>query len=772
MKIVYLIHQFYPEFYTGTEKFVLNLSSMIQKAGNRVKIITYSFYEDSFYDQRRGEILGKEFTYKGIPILAIRHKRLPDDLNHAIGNMALTEVAGDVISMERPDIVHVGHPMRVGALVQALGPLDIPYILTLTDFFLPCPKVNLVPSRQPLCSGPEGGQACAKLCPELQSNYVDERLEVAKRILFKARLLVAPSAFVAGVFNREFPGLEVKVISHGLNFQRLKRNDKSYARGDRVVFCYAGSFNFHKGTHLLVEAFMRINSRNALLRMYGSGPDPLYVDNLMTLAGENDNIEFCGLYSEDKTGDILSSVDVIVIPSLCYESYSMILHEALACNVPVVAADLGGLAEKICDGVNGFLFKMGDSRHLQAVLQKIAEDPALLNPLKQNINSMVIQGVEQEAYTYARAYHMAQGRGTSRRGTGKPLSLWSSFFTKRFEGLEHASGYVDEMVYDTDGLLVRGWMLLPRGELGSICVYLNDNFVGYAEPEIRLDVGRAFPHLLHAARSGFRFYAKLPSGETTEIARLDLIAFMNGQPVAKMTSLYRAGLDRAVPTPPPELMERASGTRDAQVFKLAGLKSFGEFLGVILRYREIASIRRLLDWGCGPGRVCVHFLAAEDGPEVFGCDVDSEAIDWCSEKLRPGNFSVVHPWPPTPYRDSMFDVVIGSSIFTHLSREAHKSWLAEIKRIMAPGGLFITSVLGDSAALAVTGASRAIMRHGIFDRIRDATVNGIVPKGYYRVTFQGRDYTFRECSKYFEILEYIERGMSNHEDLIVMRRSG
>jgi hypothetical protein len=67
MKIVYLVHQFYPECYTGTEKFVLNLSGMVQKAGNRVKVITYSFYEDSFYDQRRGEILCKDFLYKGIP---------------------------------------------------------------------------------------------------------------------------------------------------------------------------------------------------------------------------------------------------------------------------------------------------------------------------------------------------------------------------------------------------------------------------------------------------------------------------------------------------------------------------------------------------------------------------------------------------------------------------------------------------------------------------------------------------------------------------------
>ena len=91
---------------------------MMQKAGNRVKVITYSFYEDSFYDQRRGEILCKEFLYNGIPILAIKHKQLPDDIHHAIGNTAITEIADDLIRMEQADIVHIGHTMRVGALAR------------------------------------------------------------------------------------------------------------------------------------------------------------------------------------------------------------------------------------------------------------------------------------------------------------------------------------------------------------------------------------------------------------------------------------------------------------------------------------------------------------------------------------------------------------------------------------------------------------------------------------------------------------------------------
>ena len=71
-------------------------------------------------------------------------------------------------------------------------------------------------------------------------------------------MLIAPSAFVAGVFMQEFPGLAVKVVHHGLSFERLKRNQRTYANGDHIVFCYAGSFNSYKGTHVLVRGFQEI----------------------------------------------------------------------------------------------------------------------------------------------------------------------------------------------------------------------------------------------------------------------------------------------------------------------------------------------------------------------------------------------------------------------------------------------------------------------------------------------------------------------------------
>src|ERR1043166_7777107 len=112
MKILFVVHQFYPMHYTGTEKFLLNLATVMQKWGHNVKVVTYSFYEDSSYDSQMNGVLLKEFLYKGIPVVACKQKAPPEDLNWGIENGGIAELADRVLRKESPDIVHVAHGMR------------------------------------------------------------------------------------------------------------------------------------------------------------------------------------------------------------------------------------------------------------------------------------------------------------------------------------------------------------------------------------------------------------------------------------------------------------------------------------------------------------------------------------------------------------------------------------------------------------------------------------------------------------------------------------
>lgn len=404
MKILYLIHQFFPDSYTGTEKIFLNLATMTQKNGLKVEVMTYSFNKTSFYDQSTGKIVFKEFIYKGIPVLALKHKKITEDIHQALEDRDLSRVASELISRKKPDVVHIAHSMRVCELAKASRHLNIPYIVTLTDFFLICPKYTLITSENTLCSGPEGGEACRVLCPELQTGFITRRLEIARDILFNASLVTSLSNFLANIFRKEFPTRDIKVVNPGLRYTTLKKNRKTYTKGDKIVFCYAGTLSSHKGVHILIDAFRKVASSDVILKIYGSGPDESYVSNLMTMAKKDQRIEFCNVYSDDQIGEILKAADVVIVPSLWYETYCLVMHEAFACNVPVIGSDVGVMAEKIENSVNGFLFEMGNSQQLKEVMERVLDDPAILNVLKRNINGMVIANVEQEAYAYQRAY--------------------------------------------------------------------------------------------------------------------------------------------------------------------------------------------------------------------------------------------------------------------------------------------------------------------------------------------------------------------------------
>lgn len=101
---------------------------------------------------------------------------------------------------------------------------------------------------------------------------------------------------------------------------------------------------------------------------------------------------------------------------------------------------------------------------------------------------------------------------------------------------------------------------------------------------------------------------------------------------------------------------------------------------------------RVLDWGCGPGRIVRHLPPLLPNAEVYGTDYNEEYIKWCSGHLKGISFSVNKIDPPTGYPGSFFDVVIGLSILTHLSEKAHYDWIHELHRIVKPGKfVFITT---------------------------------------------------------------------------------
>ena len=405
MKIVYVVHQFYPENRGGTERFVLNLATSMQRSGHHADIVSYSLNKESSVPGGAG-LLVRKYRYKALSVTATSHVRTPLEINTGLWDPAVLQFAIQFLQNRSYDLVHIAHPMRLFPFVNAAAQLGIPYLVTLTDFWMICPKINLRTSFDTLCTGPAGGRVCAQFCPELKQEFLTARLESARKMLRGAAAVVGPSELVAGLVSQEFGDLVIHVLPHGLKLSDFKPVDTNYDQNSRIVFAYCGGLSPHKGVLTLVNAFRRLESEKAELRIYGaaSSHEKAYERSLQNGAAGDQRIKFCGTYKEDEIATVFQGIDVLVIPSLCYETYSYTLHEALASNVPVIASAVGCLDREIQNGVTGFLFPIGDEAALLGKLCTVMENPPILMDLKKG-GGLWVSSVEEEAYLYERLYH-------------------------------------------------------------------------------------------------------------------------------------------------------------------------------------------------------------------------------------------------------------------------------------------------------------------------------------------------------------------------------
>lgn len=437
MKILYLVHQFYPQAYTGTEKFVLQLAQRCQSAGHTVSVVTYDLpstqnptpspalqglkQQIKSTLQRGGldpaylrslparllpnRITERHYHYQDLPVVAFAHQHRPPTRAHGQDRL-VADFARQLLQQEQPDLIHAGHTMRVSEFLTVAAELGIPYLLTLTDFWVICPNCKLVNEKRQICQGPRGGNECRSGCPTLRPQQITQRLAQTHRLLQQATRVVAPSAFLAGKIAAEFNTPDLTMIPYGIDTTALTPNMRRYPSGEPLVFFFAGALLEAKGLEVLLAAFQALPNPHIRLEVYGSGPMHCRVQEAVQA---DQRITDGGLYEVTQLNALLNRVDVVVVPSIWHENLPLIMQEAQACGVPTLVSDVGGMTECVTDGVNGFTFGVGDVDDLQQKMQMIIDQPEILNAIKENVRNpklgqYQVTSLEQEAALYLEQY--------------------------------------------------------------------------------------------------------------------------------------------------------------------------------------------------------------------------------------------------------------------------------------------------------------------------------------------------------------------------------
>ena len=333
-------------------------------------------------------------------------------------------------------------------------------------------------------------------------------------------------------------------------------------------------------------------------------------------------------------------------------------------------------------------------------------------------------------------------------------------------------GCLDGVALGDGAVEVAGWLLHPQNEIDTVVLRIDGQEIGAAPVGDRPDVAATFPAVPHAGRSAFRIRGPFRPARADALLRVESLGLAQDHPVVSAEEYWPAAGVPAVPTPDAAMMERVSAGRDADWFNRAGLGIAAQLLAAVRRHLPATvAVPRLLDWGSGPARATRFMKLLWPGLVPVGCDIDAAAIAWCQAHVPGGLFHATDPYPPLPYPDAAFDAVVAASVMTHLTWPVQRRWLQEIRRVLAPGGVFVASVHGPLAALPLPAAERAeLARTGLLDGTRDDRLDGIAPAGYYRATYQTEVFTREHWGRVLAVRDYVAGGLGNWQDLVVLQR--
>jgi GT2 family glycosyltransferase len=336
--------------------------------------------------------------------------------------------AAAVIEATKPDVVHIGHLHGLSTgIVSEARRLGAPVVFTLHDFGTLCALGQLVNLDLEVCVGPSprrclgcvgGHVAVARTLSRLTgagAARVDRRLRAMREVLRQADVLTAPSRFVRDrMAALGVGGIRVLPLGH----DPVTLSPRKLAADERLRVGFLGTLLPSKGVHVLAQAFRDLADPRLQLRLHGAfAPyhgDTGYERRVREILGPLADEALRGPFPHGRLGEVLSEIDILVVPSIWEENAPLVLQEAFLARIPVVVSGHGGLAEAVRDGTSGLHFRPGDPAELARALRRLAGDPALRGRLA--AQAPAVPSMDDHVRALTGLYAEARARYTARPG--------------------------------------------------------------------------------------------------------------------------------------------------------------------------------------------------------------------------------------------------------------------------------------------------------------------------------------------------------------------
>jgi glycosyltransferase involved in cell wall biosynthesis len=297
-----------------------------------------------------------------------------------------------------PQIVHFHHYTNLGIELIATARQHNPamrLLVTLHEYLAICHHYGTMVTAAgfSLCHA-SGDAACAACFPAIRPSDFAQRRRYIQSHFAAVDRFIAPSAFLRRRYiDWGIGASRISVLENGVDEVRAPPARRRAPGEPRAVFGYFGQIHPFKGLLELLTAFAGLDRLSAApaIRLiihgaYLEANDAGYIAAFRrSLAQAGTRVQFAGPYRRRDLYRLMAQVDWVVVPSIWWENAPLVIEEALAHRRPVICSGIGGMAEKVRPGKDGFHFPVGDAMELAKLLMRLAGDNAAWDALRRTM---------------------------------------------------------------------------------------------------------------------------------------------------------------------------------------------------------------------------------------------------------------------------------------------------------------------------------------------------------------------------------------------------
>ncbi len=353
MKIAILNNLYYPFNRGGAESVIREMVSNFKRNGHEVFLITTKPGNEKTPENNEDKIYYLNSAYYDLAKKTLVSKLLWQALNLFSSNQV--NKIKTILKTEKPDLIMthnlMGLSFKTPLLIKKLG---IKHEHYLHDIQLLHPSGLMIFGKE-----------------RILNNIFSKSYQFFTRRFFNAiEKVVSPSRWLAnlhlekGFFRKE--NISVKPLVDKIT---VAENYLDEALREKNCFLFVGQIESHKGIILLIEAFKKALTANPEISLIIIG-DGRLLENAKKMAQDFSQIKFLGRLNSEEVAREMKKSAYLIIPSLCYENSPMTIYEAHNNNLPIIAANIGGIPEALKE--TDILFKPGDENDLtQKILSKL-----------------------------------------------------------------------------------------------------------------------------------------------------------------------------------------------------------------------------------------------------------------------------------------------------------------------------------------------------------------------------------------------------------------